>query len=40
MRQFEGIGLGRGPVPDETTACKFFRHLLEEQRLRGEILQG
>jgi IS5 family transposase len=29
MRQFVGIDLGREPVPDETTVCK-FRHLLEE----------
>ena len=28
MRQFVGIDLGREPVPDETTVCK-FRHLLE-----------
>src|SRR6202795_145295 len=27
MRQFVGIDLGREPVPDETTVCK-FRHLL------------
>jgi IS5 family transposase len=26
MRQFVGIDLGREPVPDETTICK-FRHL-------------
>ena len=38
MRQFVGIDLGREPVPDETTACK-FRHLLEEYGLGGEILQ-
>src|SRR5437879_13910009 len=31
MRAFVGIDLGREPVPDETTVCK-FRHLLEEQR--------
>jgi len=29
MRGFVGIDLGREPVPDETTVCK-FRHLLEE----------
>ena len=29
MRQFVGIDLGREPVPDETTVCK-FRHLLEQ----------
>jgi IS5 family transposase len=39
MRQFVGIDLGREPVPDETTACK-FRHLLEEHGLGGEILQA
>ena len=32
MRQFVGIDLGREPVPDETTVCK-FRHLLEEHGL-------
>jgi IS5 family transposase len=39
MRQFVGIDLGREPVPDETTVCK-FRHLLEEHGLGGEILQA
>src|ERR1700741_1939724 len=29
MRDFVGIDLGREPVPDETTVCR-FRHLLEE----------
>jgi IS5 family transposase len=29
MRQFVGIDLGREPVPDEATVCR-FRHLLEE----------
>jgi len=38
MRQFVGIDLGREPVPDETTVCK-FRHLLEEHGLGGELLQ-
>ena len=38
MRQFVGIDLGREPVPDETTVCK-FRHLLEEQGLGGEMLE-
>jgi Transposase domain (DUF772) len=28
MRRFVGIDLGREPVPDETTMCR-FRHLLE-----------
>jgi IS5 family transposase len=36
MRQFVGIDLGREPVPDETTICK-FRHLLEAHRV-GEQL--
>lgn len=36
MRQFVGIDLGREPVPDETTICK-FRHLLERHDL-GEKL--
>jgi transposase, IS5 family len=36
MRQFVGIDLGREPVPDETTVCK-FRHLLEEENLGAKI---
>jgi transposase, IS5 family len=36
MRQFAGIDLGREPVPDETTACK-FRHLLERNGLGEQI---
>lgn len=36
MRQFVGIDLGREPVPDETTICK-FRHLLDAHRF-GEQL--
>jgi IS5 family transposase len=36
MRQFVGIDLGREPVPDEPTICK-FRHLLEAHQL-GEQL--
>ena len=32
MRSFVGIDLGREPVPDETTACK-FRHLLEKHEI-------
>jgi len=32
MRAFVGIDLGREPVPDETTVCK-FRHLLESHDL-------
>jgi IS5 family transposase len=46
MRRFVGIDLGREPVPDETTVCK-FRHLLEEEKLGarifarvGELLQA
>jgi IS5 family transposase len=36
MRQFVGIDLGREPVPDETTLCKFC-HLLEAHQI-GEQL--
>ena len=36
MRQFVGIDVGREPVPDETTICK-FRHLLEVHKM-GEQL--
>ena len=36
MRGFVGIDLGREPVPDETTGCK-FRHLLEEHGLGGML---
>jgi IS5 family transposase len=32
MRRFVGIDLGREPVPDETTMCR-FRHLLEARDL-------
>jgi len=32
MRGFVGIDLGREPVPDETTVCR-FRHLLEDHDL-------
>jgi IS5 family transposase len=32
MRRFVGIDLGREPVPDETTVCR-FRHLLEQHGL-------
>src|SRR5262249_53109563 len=32
MRNFVGIDLGREPVPDETTVCR-FRHLLEAHDL-------
>ena len=34
MRQFVGIDLGREPVPDETTICK-FRHLREYLAAQG-----
>ena len=37
MRGFVGIDLGREPVPDETTVCK-FRHLLEEHKLGRPML--
>ena len=36
MRNFVGIDLGREPVADETTGCR-FRHLLEEHDL-GRVL--
>jgi len=36
MRAFVGIDLGREPVPDESTVCK-FRHLLEQHGL-GQAL--
>ncbi|MCS6305723.1 MAG: IS5 family transposase [Nitrospira sp.] len=36
MRQFVGIDLGREPVPDETTICK-FRHLLETHQVGKEL---
>ncbi len=36
MRAFVGIDLGREPVPDETTVCK-FRHLLEQHGV-GRVL--
>jgi IS5 family transposase len=32
MRDFAGIDLGREPVPNETTVCR-FRHLLEQHDL-------
>lgn len=37
MREFVGIDLGREPVPDETTVCK-FRHLLEEHQVGAAML--
>nr|WP_045859521.1 IS5 family transposase [Teredinibacter purpureus] len=38
MRQFVGIDLGKEPVPDETTMCK-FRHLMERHNLGGELFR-
>jgi IS5 family transposase len=38
MRQFAGIDLGREPVPDETTVCK-FRHLLEQHDLGRALFE-
>ena len=38
MRRFVGIDLGREPVPDETTLCK-FRHLLERHDLGAALFQ-
>src|SRR5262249_47719074 len=35
-RRFVGIDLGREPVPDETTVCR-FRHLLEEHDLGRRV---
>ena len=36
MRGFVGIDLGREPVPDETTVCR-FRHLLEQHDLGWQL---
>lgn len=38
MRRFVGIDLGREPVPDETTICK-FRHILERHNLGAELFR-
>jgi transposase, IS5 family len=38
MREFVGIDLGREPVPDESTVCK-FRHLLEEHQIGAAMLE-
>jgi len=38
MRAFVGIDLGREPVPDETTICK-FRHLMEKHNLGDELFR-
>src|SRR5215468_2402786 len=39
MRRFAGIDLGREPVPDETTVCR-FRHLLEEHDLGRQLFDA
>jgi len=39
MRQFAGIDLGREPVPDETTMCR-FRHLLEGHDLGRQLFEA
>src|SRR6478672_4008761 len=39
MRDFVGIDLGREPVPDETTVCR-FRHLLEEHDLGRQLIDA
>jgi len=39
LRRFCGIDLGRAPAPDETTILN-FRHLLEEHKLCGEMLDA
>jgi transposase, IS5 family len=36
MRRFVGVDLGREPVPDETTVCR-FRHLLEQHDLGRQL---
>ena len=36
LRDFAGVDLGREPVPDETTICK-FRHLMERHNLGDEL---
>jgi IS5 family transposase len=38
MRAFVGIDLGREPVPDETTVCR-FRHLLETHQLGVKLFE-
>ena len=38
MRRFVRIDLGREPVPDETTVCR-FRHLLDEHDLGRRPLE-
>jgi transposase, IS5 family len=39
MRRFAGIDLGREPVPDETTMCR-FRHLLEAHDLGRRLFDA
>jgi len=39
MRQFAGLSLARGAVPDETTILK-FRHLLERHELARQIFEA
>ena len=39
MRDFVGIDLGREPVPDETTVCR-FRHLLETHDLGRQLFDA
>lgn len=39
LRTFVGIDLGREPVPDETTVCR-FRHLLETHRLGTTLCEA
>lgn len=38
MRGFVGIDLGREPVPDETTVCR-FRHLIERHDLGSRLFE-
>ena len=38
MRSFVGIDLGREPVPDETTVCR-FRHLLEQHEMGRRLFE-
>src|ERR1043166_7771494 len=38
MRRFVDIDLGREPVPDETTVCR-FRHLLEAHELGQKLFE-
>jgi transposase, IS5 family len=38
MRSFVGVDLGREPVPDETTVCK-FRHLLEQHEMGCKLFE-